>query len=474
MINNIKKPRRGQIISIRIICFFLFLFLFFNNSALADINPWVVNSVYDPGKWDTSGPYTATPWLHPPPHVPDQQWGLFSGNWDTTNSITGSWGGLRDKLLEKYGLSVVSAYFGQLAANPAGGERQGASWKGDIGAAIFLDLERLAGWSRGYFTASFSYKHGTDTLSSVYINNQFPVQLASFDDGGAARLVHLAFGQQLFDNNVEFVLGRIITGEDFASLRLACSSLNQAICSNPIAGAQSISFPVYPFGVWGARIKVKPSTSWYAQAGSYIVYQDFRNPDDHGVMFSVPDGAGALTLGELGLIVGNYRGEDGLPGKYKIGGYYDSEILLDFESGEQERGTWGIYIMGEQMLYAEDKKYNNGLSGFLALSYAPEDRNLLTFMAAGGLSYKGLLPNRPNDALSFISSYGKFSKDFSDSQQDLGEPGQDFEMLFELNYRIQVLPWIFLEPDIQVIVNPDGRKDIDDALVIGFAVGTLI
>jgi hypothetical protein len=46
-------------------------------SAMADINPWIAASLYDPGKWDTGGPYTGTPWMHPPQWSPgpDRQLG---------------------------------------------------------------------------------------------------------------------------------------------------------------------------------------------------------------------------------------------------------------------------------------------------------------------------------------------------------------------------------------------------------------
>ncbi len=96
------------------------------------------------------------------------------------------------------------------------------------------------------------------------------------------------------------------------------------------------------------------------------------------------------------------------------------------------------------------------------LSYAPPDVNQLQFMVAGGLSYQGLIPSRPDDSLSFIGAYGLFSDDL---------PGQDGETLLELNYRAQIAPWIYVQPDMQVIIDPDGRSDIDDALVLGFAFG---
>lgn len=448
------------------------LLLFLGSSAFAQINPWINSTLYNPEKWDTAGPQTATPWLHPPTWTPGQGWGVFSGKWRTTGALTGSWGGLRDRLAE-HGVQLVAAYFGQFAADPAGGERQGVSWRGDLNAGLFLDLERLVNWKRGYITVSFSYRNPGNSLSADFIGNQFPVQIQSDDGNGAARLVHLAFGQQLFDNKAELAAGRIITGEEFATLRLACTSLNQGLCSNPIAANQSISFPTYPSAVWGVRLKVKPGTSWYGQAGSYVVYEDFRNADDHGFNFSIPSGSGLLTIAEIGYIVGKHS-DPGLPGIYKAGGYYDGERLTELRTDQNARGTWGLYIMGEQMLYSENSGYTEGLSAWGALSYAPEDRNIITLMAAGGLSYQGAIPGRSDDILAFNFAYGHYSGDLRQFERENSETVQHSETVLELNYRIQVAPWLYFVPDVQVVINPDGKHDIDDALVVGFGAGTVL
>ncbi len=93
---------------------------------------------------------------------------------------------------------------------------------------------------------------------------------------------------------------------------------------------------------------------------------------------------------------------------------------------------------------------------------------------AGGLSYQGLLPSRSEDIFAFIFAYGLFSDDLNEFNRENGDPVQDYEVILELNYRIQVAPWLFVQPDVQVVINPDGRSDIDDALVIGFGVGTVL
>jgi porin len=448
-------------------------------SAHADINPWVAARVYEPKKWDTAGPYAATRWLHPTAR-PDEGWGIFdegvfrTGRWRDLRAATGSWGEFGEAM-QRHGVDWAVAYFGQLESNPVGGERQGTSYKQDIAAALFLDLERLAGWQGSYFTSSFDYKPPAQSLSTDFIGNQFPVQLGNYDDHGATRLVHLAFSQQLLDNQAEFVVGRIITGEDFANLRLACTSLNQAICSNPINAAQNISFPTYPNAVWGGRVKVQPGDTWYAQAGSYLVYEGFGDSDLHGVEFSAPAGSGALTIAEVGTRVGSYRARSGgLPGTYKLGGYYDGQRLEDVESQREVSGTWGIYALAEQMLYREDDGDSQGLSAFGALSYAPPERNPLELMAAGGLSYQGLVSGRDHDALAFVFAYGQYGADLRRGERARGEPTQTYEVLLELNYRITLAPWLFVQPDLQGIIRPSGKGDIDNALVVGFAVGVVL
>jgi len=172
--------------------------------------------------------------------------------------------------------------------------------------------------------------------------------------------------------------------------------------------------------------------------------------------------------------VGKYRGVDSFPGKYKFGGYYDSERVTNQESQTDGYGTWGLYTLAEQMLYAENDNYNEGLSVFFSLSYAPPSRNLIKFMAAGGLSYQGLIPGRPQDALALVGAYGRYSNALARGQRARGETVQDFELLLEANYRIQVAPWIFLQPSVQGVIHPGGNGGVPDAMVIGFAFGATL
>ncbi|MDD5246745.1 MAG: carbohydrate porin, partial [Candidatus Omnitrophica bacterium] len=95
----------------------------------------------------------------------------------------------------------------------------------------------------------------------------------------------------------------------------------------------------------------------------------------------------------------------------------------------------------------------------------------------GGLLYRGLVPGRDEDVSMFGFAYGKWSNALESSQRDdrdtnsSGLDHQEYELMFELSYKMQLRPWLFVQPDIQWIVNPGGRGDIDDALVTGTRIG---
>jgi carbohydrate-selective porin OprB len=153
---------------------------------------------------------------------------------------------LRDDLLQRYGVSVLGSYLGQFTANPSGRQEQGESYKGDLGLGLFLDLKRLISWKGGYFATSFSFKNAGKSLSSDYIDNQFGVQVSGRDDDGAARLVHLALGQVFWNDKAELVAGRLLTGDDFATVPLACTSGIRPFAATPSPPIRASPFPPIP------------------------------------------------------------------------------------------------------------------------------------------------------------------------------------------------------------------------------------
>jgi porin len=45
--------------------------------------------------------------------------------------------------------------------------------------------------------------------------------------------------------------------------------------------------------------------------------------------------------------------------------------------------------------------------------------------------------------------------------------GGGAEMVLEATYQAQIIKWLCIQPDMQVIINPGGNRDLGNAIVIG-------
>jgi carbohydrate-selective porin OprB len=100
-------------------------------------------------------PDNATPWMTVPSTRHATPWGLLDLDrslagqqpaWDHADSLTGSWGGWRNRLADEYGLALAGAYTAQVAGNPVGGRNHGVRYTQNVGLAFLADLGKLAGW----------------------------------------------------------------------------------------------------------------------------------------------------------------------------------------------------------------------------------------------------------------------------------------------------------------------------------------
>ena len=99
------------------------------------------------------------------------------------------------------------------------------------------------------------------------------------------------------------------------------------------------------------------------------------------------------------------------------------------------------------------------MAAFGQLSWAPGDRNEFERYFGAGLVYNGAIRGRDLDLLGLGVAHAVFS----DRARDLDDVTH--ETVVELFYRVQLTPWLALEPDVQFIVNPGGQGD--DSLVLG-------
>ena len=407
------------------------------------------------------------------------------GSWFRQRTLTGDWGGLRGKLSDE-GVDISANFTTDILGNPTGGLDQSARYAGFLEATLALDLEKLLSL-KGWALTVTNYLASGRNLSGK-IGNFFGVQEVYTPGDYYFGILDLSL--TLPGDKVTLEAGRLFAGDVFATSDLWQYYVG-AINGNIISLSGNIFFPHFRTAAWGARAAYEPDKHWQFIAGVYDADPEAENPGKHGLDFNLDFDRGCLAIGQLSYKHHQEPQESGLPGSATLGGYYESSKFAGVaEPGRDWHGNYGFYFIFDQMIYRGDwpdfngpahlrsgARYSErvkqpyhlqtavaadrpkGLTAWWAAYLAPkEDINTQTYQLAGGLVYQGLPPNRDRDVTAFCVIFGNFSDKLS---------GQDAETALELSHRFQVSPWCYFSPDIQYIINPDGRHNIDNALVLG-------
>lgn len=379
--------------------------------------------------------------------------------WFEQDYATGDWGGLRKELNDD-GIVPNLSYSADFLANPVGGQRQGSAYAAGLYGSVELDFDTLFGLGGSSLFASMIWDQGHD-LSAQDIGNVFTV--ANNFNGRSVRLAQFYLQQRFWDQKVEAAAGRLAAGDDFAASDLYDYYISAAINSNPQSLAQNSAFTIAPFAQWGARVAIEPVERGSIKLGVYVKNPSTENLNGNGEDFAFRLSNGVLGIAEIGFENPAEPLLGALPGHLAVGGFYNTGdfALVDQASGE-ERGNYSLYLTAEQTLFREPGSQTQGLTAWSAFTFAPKQAiNTFPFAAYGGALYRGLLPGRDQDATAVGLYYGSFSDRLED---------QSFELVLEANHRFQMAPWLYLTPDVQYVVNPNGGG-IPNALVVGAELG---
>ena len=393
----------------------------------------------------------------------------------SSEHLLGDWYGTRS-WLEDHGITPTVTFVTDALGNPTGGERQGFTAFSNLGVDLRFDLEKLYGPKGGSFELSTSYRFGS-SLSVKYIGNTFNVQQVCC--GATFRVVDVAYQQQLLDDRVGFRVGRIAAGDDFLVSPYNYVFVQNGFDGNPVGiFFNSLGMTAYPNATWGVLVKGRPTQRTYIMGGLYNGDPSSRDNGHHGLDWSM---RGPLfAIGEFGYQVNGRPGDQGLPGNYKAGLWYDNSRFTDFNSVARahslrvSRGNWGFYGLFDQVLIRFGEHGSNrgfGVTGSLMVS-PDQSVSQLPFFSTAGFLVRGIFPSRPTDVGGFGVVFGYFSNDLQDSQRRAGQPVQRFEAVLEATYRLRFLGGsFFFQPDLQYIIRPGGTGRTSNAVVIGFQIG---
>jgi porin len=416
---------------------------------------------------------------------PSAQMPAQSGVAPSVEHLFGDWGGARSYLEDK-GIFLSLDALTEFAGNVSGGVKQGATAANQIAFTADIDWQRLANIP-GFSTHVIMVNRTGANDSELFGDNLLPVQ-EIFGAGGsvAVHLVSAYVQEKWFDGRLDLAAGRMNVENDFASSPLYCNYMNNMLCGDPKAlPGGDIGHSAYPDGVWGGRVRVRPTDNTYIVTGVYEVSQGLYGDDWRtGFEFDGAQDSGVYVPIEVG-----YEprfGASQLLGHYKIGfGYDSSNTFKNFSaalspgaSAPTHTGNTQVWVLADQMLVRQGPGDQDGiiaLAGFI--SNDPENSVYAEQYFIGALD-RGFWAARPQDTAAILFDYNTVSGQLGKVQaqeQELGLPFsngatgvQTHEMVLEVNYNIHVYRGLNFQPDFQYVFRPNAQSNIHNAAVFGF------
>ncbi len=262
------------------------------------------------------------------------------------------------------------------------------------------------------------------------------------------------------------------------------------------------------YAAWGGFLKVKPTDWYYAMAGLYEAIPEATVYSNHGLDFAGyaqdPNQNGLFAVAETGLTP--KIGASKLPGKYVVGSYYYGLENTSY-FGQTYDAKYGFYWQADQMLFREPAKEESaplakgpgdgkavadgksfkeyktvetekaklsdqGLYMINLVTYAPKYDNVTPFFFYSGLIYKGLIPTRDQDQLGVAFSYGNYSYYKIEAENEAGTSvHQTYEAAVEIDYRVQLTKFAYVQPFWQYIIRPNGTGLVENANILGLHMG---
>jgi len=396
------------------------------------------------------------------------------GQWLDQPNMLGDWGGLRSAL-GRFGIVPAVAWVSDVQGNPIGGQHQALREFDNLAVEVDIDLEKLLGAPGTRFHAGFSQRSGT-SLTDVDIGNTFNV--AQVCCGATYRLVDVYLEQPFFNDRLNVRVGRLVAGDEFMTSPLYWLFVSAGVDGNPAGIFQNApGMTSYPVATWGARLRVQPVETVYAMVGAFNGDPTLGDNGKHGVDWTMR--GPVFAIAEIGYLLNQAQGASGLPGNYKIGAYYNGGPFPQFLGGAAGgpaavvQGNAGFYLLADQTIYRGGGANPPSLTPFVSIVVAPNAAiNAMPTFVDGGLVYRGLIPGRANDVAGFAVIYGSFSSDLRQSERLQRREGvaaalQDYEVVLEWMYSIQLARWLVVQPDVQYILRPGGSSAIPNALVVG-------
>ena len=254
----------------------------------------------------------------------------------------------------------------------------------------------------------FTDRNGRDLGADAQIGNNQLLQEV-YGRGQTWHLTILALDQKFLDGKLDWRIGRLPVGEDFASF--SCDFQNLTFCGAQPGNIVGDYWVNWPTSQWATRLKLHTSEHTYVQIGAYQVNPNYVDDSYARHNGWKPDFPGGTTGALIPLEFGWQPLIDGLPGSYKVGVWYNTsdgaDLYLDIHhqpiaiTGEaplQHDHRDGAYVNFQQQVSGTAD--GHGATVFFNMTQADRATSATDRQIAMGMEYKGPF-DRAADSIGF-------------------------------------------------------------------------
>ena len=193
------------------------------------------------------------------------------------------------------------------------------------------------------------------------------------------------------------------------------------------------------------------ATGWKARVGLFN-----GRPGD-------PDHPGQPSFAfnrDIGMLVIGEADHTWAWGRIAVGGWHFTSNLPSLDGSPDRHGASGGFLTVEPNLIS--RKDGLQLKGWVRAALGDARTDLVRNYLGGGLVASGFLRCCPDDTLGFAVAHARMNH--------RADPGAGAETTFEWTAQHRLNRAVFVQPDLQWVVNPGGFGGTPNALVVGMRV----
>lgn len=372
--------------------------------------------------------------------------------WRTRDQLFGEMGGFRT-MLARHGMTFEISSLDEGFGTPRDTleENAGGRYHGLTDVVFSLDTEGAGWWTGGLFLIDLQNTRGGD-ISDVVGDVQ---GISNIVAPPGTRFAEYWFKQQLADGRLCFKIGKQDANADFVVAEGGGEFINSSFGIIP-----TVPLPTFPQPAFGIMGGWAVTEAIRLKAG----YWDGAPELGSGFSTAIVDGSNG-TVGAVGIEIAPFGG-DIIDGTYRIGVWRHSEVEISApiakDIGDPLTGSArGLYFTADQGLWENDDRR---LSVFAQGGWGEADRSAVSRYFGGGLTFSAPFKARPDDVMGIGVAYAEIGR--TERSHDTHQS----ETVVELFYRVPVLGWMTLNPDIQWVHRPGGTEGA--AFVAGLRVAT--